>query len=144
MSTRAKLSLINFIMWSIAFAVFTIVFILDTQYNEFPMQNYRVSTAIIFLLSNIVNLVIVYLQHRSEKSDERNKYFESLSAVVTMIVTMVLIFSGSMTLYVIYEKSGFVPVDWLWFIAYGAAFVVFIVFNLSYVIVSLKGTNYES
>lgn len=131
-------------MWSVAFAIFTIVFIIDTQYNEFPLQNYRVSTAIIFSLSNILNLVIVYFQRRIEKSDERNKYFESLSAVATMITIMVLIFSGSITLYVIYEKSGMVPVDWLWFIAYGATFLVFIVFNLTYVLVSLKGTNYEN
>jgi hypothetical protein len=131
-------------MWSISFVIFTVVFILDTQYNEFPLMNYRVSTAILFLLSNIFNVVILYLQHRNERSDERNKYFESLSAVATMIVIMVLIFLGSMTLYVVYEKSAFVPVDWLWYIAYGAAFLVFIVFNLSYVIVSVKGTNYES
>jgi hypothetical protein len=131
-------------MWCVAFVAFTVVFILDTQYNEFPMQNYRVSTAIIFLLSNICNVVIVYFQRRNEKSDERNKYFESLSAGATMIAIMVILFSGSMALYVIYEKTGFVPVDWLWYIAYGATFLVFIVFNLSYVIVSLKGTNYES
>jgi hypothetical protein len=144
MSSRVKLTLVNLIMWCVAFVFFTLVFILDTQYNEFPIQNYRVSTAIIFLLSNIFNLVILYFQRRNEKSDERNKYFESLSATATMIVIMVLIFSGSITLYVIYEKSGFVPVDWLWFMAYGSAFLVFIAFNLSYVIVSLKGANYES
>ncbi|MBN2604541.1 MAG: hypothetical protein JXR62_01800 [Bacilli bacterium] len=144
MNTGVKLTIVNLIMWCLAFAAFTFIFILDTQFNEFPMQNYRVSTAIIFMLSNIINLVIVCIQRRNEKSDERNKYFESLSATATMIVIMLIIFSGSITLYVIYEKSGLVPVDWLWYIAYGGTFIVFIVFNLAYLIVSLKGTKYDS
>jgi peptidoglycan biosynthesis protein MviN/MurJ (putative lipid II flippase) len=144
MTHRAKLSLLNFSIWFIMFVIFSISFFASTYPEVLPLSNYRTTTAILFLVANFSNVIILYFQYKKERSDERNKRIEALSAIGTMIFIMVLVFLGSITLHVVFADSGLVPISWLWYLGYSTAFMVFIVFNLSYVIVSLKGTGYES
>ena len=144
MSYRAKLSLINCFIWALMFLIFSVSFFLSTYPTTLPLSNYRITTAIIFVIPNISNVVILIMQTKKERTDERNKRIEALSSTVTMIVMMIVVYLASIILHVVYEESGFVPISWLWYLGYGSAFLVFIVFNLSYVIVSLKGTGYES
>ena len=144
MDFRVKLSLLNVGSWSIFFIVFCIAFFSSTQPEVLPLSNYRTTTAIIFAIANIVNLIILYVMKKSERTDERNLKIEAISAVITMVIMMILFFLASMILYIINVDSGTAPVSWFWFLAYGSIFSVFILFNLSYVIISYKGFKYES
>lgn len=144
MGYRAKLSLINFGVWTLSFILFCVSFFTSTYPEILPLSNYRTTTAMIFLVANIVNIVLLVLKTKKERTDERNKRIESLSASITMIMMAVIVYLSSIILYVQYEDTESVPVQWLWFLGYGSFFMVFIVFNLSYVLVSLKDTGYES
>lgn len=60
------------------------------------MTNYRTTTIILFTVANISNIVITILQFRREKTDDRNKKFESISSIVTMITTMMVVSLASL------------------------------------------------
>lgn len=144
MSYRTKLSIINGLIWTIMFVIFSISFFSSNYPVTLPLSNYRITTAILFLLPNISNIIILVLQRKHETTDERNKRFESISSTAAMIVLLVIVYLGCMSLYVAYEDVGTLSVSWLWYIAYSTAFLAFIVFNLTYVIVSIKGLGYEN
>ncbi len=144
MTYRAKLSLINFGIWTVMFIITSISFFTSTYPEVLPLSNYRTTTAVLFVIPNIANVILLVLKTKKEKTDEFNRRVEAASAGATMIIIMILFFLGALSLHVIYEDTGLVPSQWLWFLAYGSVFMVFIVFNLCYVIVSLKGFSYEN
>ncbi|MBU1093355.1 MAG: hypothetical protein KKH01_02705 [Firmicutes bacterium] len=144
MSYRAKLALINSGIWIVMFVFFSISFFSSTYPEVLPLSNYRTTTVILFAIPSITNMIILFFQLKHEKTDERNKKIESISSSVAAITLMSIVFIASMTLHIVYNGTGFVPSSWLWYVGFGAVFITFIVLNLSYVIVSLKGTGYES
>lgn len=144
MSYRAKLTIINSVIWIVMFVIFSISFFSSTYPEVLSLSNYRTTTVILFAIPNITNIIILFFQLKHEKTDERNKKIESISSSIAAITLMTIVFIASMTLHIVYNDTGFVPSSLLWYVGFGTVFITFIVFNLSYIIVSLKGTGYES
>ena len=59
--------------------------------------------------------------------DERDRAITLQASTFSLVAVLIFVFALCLTLFTIYESRGSVPVGWLWFIAYGSAFFVYIV-----------------
>lgn len=126
MSKAMKFLLVRVISWSLV-AIFSIsIFV-----NEGTIDNWgdnRTKTillALLFLLGYGMDLTLGIVQKSKRygfEFDERDDAISSKSMSIGFVLTLVYIFALSITLYTVYEKNGFLPIGWVWFIAYSTVF----------------------
>jgi len=54
------------------------------------------------------------------QKDERDQHINTKAVNVGLITLLLYIFIFSITLYTIYETAGFLPVGWMWILAYSS------------------------
>ena len=59
-------------------------------------------------------------------SDERDLQIVARANQVTLIVVLVGIYVFTISLWIVFEAGGQVPVGWMWFLAYGSAILAFV------------------
>ena len=62
----------------------------------------------------------------SPVSDERDLQIVAQANQVTLIVVLVGIYVFTISLWLVFEAGGQVPVGWMWFLAYGSAILAFV------------------
>jgi uncharacterized membrane protein len=72
-------------------------------------------------------LLATRARHGEVVADERDAEIGKRATLVTIVVVLVAVYGLSIGLWEAYRSEGAVPVGWLWFLAYGAVIVTFVV-----------------
>ena len=127
MSLKMKHSIYSLIIWLVVAIFLIILFFSGDTINTWGDNRTKtlLITALFFI--GYVGNTILWIIFRKRKNkivkDERDDYISLKSISAGFITTGVYIFILSISLYIIYENVGSVPIAWVWFIAY-SLFVV--------------------
>ena len=127
MSSQMKHSMFNLIIWIIVTVFFLSVFLTGNTIENWG-DNHTKTVLLAFLFGiGYLGHFILTIVFRKRKciitKDERDEYFQSRAITNSFIVTLIYIFVVTISLYTYYEKIGFVPIAWIWFIAYSLILV---------------------
>ncbi len=122
MSKQMKQAFVRMILWSLVFVFFLAIFLSgDTLATWGDNTRKTIMVAALFLagFGGDAVLGVIYRKKKGKISkDERDDYIEKRAVSAGFIVTLVYVYLLAITLYTKNETSGFVPVAWLWFLAY--------------------------
>ncbi|MDH4197279.1 MAG: hypothetical protein OEW05_07730, partial [Candidatus Aminicenantes bacterium] len=77
---------------------------------------------------------------RGVATDERDVDTRRRAGAVGFLVTLIYVFALAIFLWERYRESGFVPVGWMWFLAYSTSFAAFISSSVSALILESKAS----
>lgn len=122
MSNTMKTTLGHLVVWLIVGCLMIIIFFTNDTINNFTDDNSKT-----FLLANLVALgylsnAIVYFVQKSKKfgtkKDERDLLVQSKAMHFSYVLIAAYIYLLAIGIYTKYESVGYVPIGWIWFLAY--------------------------
>lgn len=122
MSIQMKKSISNLIIWSFIGILFVTIFFKDGIIKDLG-DNFIQTIILIslFIIGYIGQFILKIIFRKKEGiviKDERDEMFLNKAISNSFIATLVYVFIILIWLYESYEKSGLIPVMWLWFVAY--------------------------
>ncbi len=137
MSKLMKINIIQVVSWSIvAIGVLIIFSLLGTIEQWGDNRIKTILLALLFLLGYTLDFGL-RMYEKSKKwgfrRDERDRVIQSEAMSVGFVILVLYIFILSIFLYTKYETDGFMPIGWVWLIAYSTVVVA----NLSVGVSSL-------
>ncbi len=114
-------------IWGLASAGFGMVFFLGGGAATYADDSIRMLIAAVILGTGFVGyLSMIYLTREKSNgkiqiSDERDLEIARHANEIALVAVQVFVFSVSISLFLIYETAGSLPVGWMWFMAYGTA-----------------------
>jgi hypothetical protein len=122
MSIQMKRAILNLVIWLSVFLLFFLVFISGNTVASWGDNRVKTVTLASLLGIGYIGQLILSIVFRKRKNtintDERDAMILNKAMSNSFIFTLVYLFLIAMSLYLYYEKTGFVPVAWLWFTAY--------------------------
>lgn len=119
-------------VWSIVLLAFLLLFFIGGGPPEWQQNsNARFLSAIVLAVGYIVFLMI-QRKGKALIKDERDHLVELKSGNVTMILVLMYVFIFGISLFVAYESAGYMPVSWMWFLAYTTIFITYILNSVFY------------
>ncbi|WP_069649019.1 hypothetical protein [Caloranaerobacter ferrireducens] len=127
MSYQMKFSLLNLIIWLVVAVLFLSVFLTGNTIENWG-DNHAKTLILAFLFAiGYLGQLILRIIFRKRKNviirDERDEYFLNKALTSSFVATLIYVFIVAISLYTYYEKSGLIPVAWIWFIAYSLIIV---------------------
>lgn len=117
-----KFNLLQVVSWSIVFIGVIFIFTREgTIENWGDNRTKTLLLASLFLFGFGLDFVLRFLEKSKRwgfKRDERDETVQSKAMNVGFLVLAMYIFLLCITLYVVYENDKFLPIGWVWFIAY--------------------------
>lgn len=127
MSHQMKYSLLNLIIWLVVAVLFISIFFTgNTIENWGDNHKKTLMLAFLFVIGYLGQLILGIIFRKRKNvitKDERDEYLLNKARASSFIATLVYVFIVAISLYDYYEKSGLVPVAWIWFIAYSLIIV---------------------
>ncbi|SCZ81828.1 hypothetical protein [Acidaminobacter hydrogenoformans] len=146
MSNAMKFNIIQVITWSIAAICLIIIFVSgDTIEAWGDNKNKTLLLSIIFLIGFGTDFVLRVLEKSKKwnfKRVERDIAIQYQSQSIGFVLVLIYVFILSISLYVYYEESGFIPVGWVWFIAYSTIVFANLSSGYSSLLLYLKQGSY--
>ena len=122
MSVQMKRAILNLVIWLSVALLFIMVFLSGDTIASWGSNRVKIVMLASLLGLGYIGQLILSIVFRKRKNiintDERDVMILNKAMSNSFIVTLVYLFLVAMSLYLYYEKSGSVPVAWLWFIAY--------------------------
>jgi hypothetical protein len=119
------------VIWILVGAGFAAVFFGWGGPSAFSMDRTRVVGGAVAIGLGYAAYATVLLATRASRgevaADERDSAVGYRATIVTIVVVLVSVYGLSIGLWEAYRSAGAVPVGWLWFLAYGAVIVTFVV-----------------
>lgn len=123
------------VIWSVAGVGFTVAFFAWGGPAEYASDRVRiVAGAVAIALGYGGYLLAMWLTRtRGDEvvADERDAAVLARASRATLVVVLSAVFMLSVGLWEGYRSEGAVPVGWLWFMAYGAVIVTFVVHSVA-------------
>ncbi|NQT58878.1 MAG: hypothetical protein HQ557_07850 [Bacteroidetes bacterium] len=145
MSIQMKRAILNLIIWLSVTLLFLMVFFSGNTVAAWGDNRVKIITLASLLGIGYIGQLILSIVFRKRKNiintDERDAMILNKAMSNSFIVTLVYLFLIAMSLYIYYEKNGFVPVVWLWFIAYNVVMAANITTSSFLIFQHHKGGN---
>ncbi len=122
MSRQMRFHIYHLILWLIVTIGFLIAFSSGKtieNWGDNPKKTLLV--AILFVIGYGGDTILRYIFRKKKdrvEIDERDLMIQHRSLMIAFIMVLLYAFLLTITLYIRFEAVGFVPVGWLWFIAY--------------------------
>jgi hypothetical protein len=119
------------VIWTLAGVIFFLTFFSGGGPGELDTDSTRHASGAAALGFGFVGYWVALWLTRQRKgappvSDERDLQVMAQANQVTLIVVLVGIYVFTISLWIVYEAGGQVPVGWMWFLAYGSAILAFV------------------
>jgi hypothetical protein len=124
MSHARKQAIVSSAVW-FAISAFLVLIFLSSGVESFTDSDHRgsrVLVAAIILPGYLLNLIVLKITKGASKKgdqDERDEAIAHKSSEITLTILAVFIFVLSIGLYESFREAEFVPVGWLFIMAYG-------------------------
>ena len=131
-------------IWSIVWGVFMFIFFSGEGAVGFAQEkSRRIWGAALFALGYIAYFITLFKTRAKKKgesvlTDERDEAIVQRSGNIAFIFTLCVVFLLCITLWDAFQKSGMVPVGWMWFIAYTTSFLAMISNSLVIIILNKR------
>ncbi|MBN2797418.1 MAG: hypothetical protein JXR88_18560 [Clostridia bacterium] len=130
MSKTIKTTLGHLLAWLIVGSAMIIIFFSNDTLNNFT-DNKTKTFLLAFLvgfgyLSNAIEYFIQKSKKYGFKKDERDLLVQSKAMNFSLIVIATYVYSLATSIYTKYEIAGFIPIGWLWFLAYSMIVILHI------------------
>lgn len=147
MSKYYKYSITNFTLWLIVAISFLSIFLNEETINNWGDNRTKtIAIAFLFLVGLSGQLVFHLLNRKKEgkiDKDERDLSIQNRSISYSFIITLVYVFVVTMSIYSYYEKARFIPIAWMWFVAYSLILVANIVTSFISIILYKKSGSWS-
>ena len=128
MMTQTKIrARFGLVIWGTVAVGFGLVFFLGGGAASYADDSIRMLIAAVILGAGFIGYVsMLYLTREKEDDkalirDERDLEIARQANEIALVAVLVFVFSVSITLFLIYETAGNLPVGWMWFLAYATA-----------------------
>ncbi len=128
MMTQTKIrARFGLVIWGTVAVGFGLVFFLSGGAASYADDSIRMLIAAVILGAGFIGYVsMLHLTREKEDDkalirDERDLEIARQANEIALVAVLVFVFSVSITLFLIYETAGNLPVGWMWFLAYATA-----------------------
>ena len=122
MNTATKFNIIRVVTWAIVGVCMIAIFCTGNTIEEWGDNRTKtILLAVLFLIGFGSDFVLRFLERRNRDKSENEKQSKVINQEalgVGAIIALTYVFIVTISLYTNFEQSGFVPVGWVWFIAY--------------------------
>ncbi len=129
-------------IWTLVGVGFAVVFFARGGPAAFGADRLRVLAGAVAIGFGYAAYSAVVLATRSRHgevvTDERDTVVANKATQATIIVVLVAVYGLSIGLWEGYRSEGVVPVGWLWFLAYGAVIVTFVVHAVATLVMNAR------
>ncbi len=132
MTQARKRAVFTFLIWGLVMAAFFVIFFLGGGAEGYHMERWRrISGAAIIVFGYLSYWLMLFLTRTrggtlGVASDERDEDIRRRASATAFIIVLIYVFALSIFLWESHQESGFVPVGWMWFLAYSVSFAAFI------------------
>jgi hypothetical protein len=132
MTQAKKRAVFTFLIWGAVMAAFSIIFFLKGGPEQYILEKWRrITGGAIIAFGFLSYWLMLFLTRarpggRAVASDERDEETRKRANAAAFIVVLIYVFALSIFLWERHQGSGFVPVGWMWFLAYSTSFTAFI------------------
>ena len=131
MNINQKRSLYTLLIWSVVAAIFVPLFFINGGADTWGLDDKRFIISTSFLLAGYISFFIMLSLTQRKKADdierdERDILISRKASEITLIFITGYIFIACIILYILYEKTNFIPRGWMWFLGYTSIFTVYI------------------
>ncbi len=136
MSKHMKHSILTISLWGFVGILFLIILLsTDAIANWSDNRIKSILLAALFFVGFLSDFILKRVFNKKRAlSDERDQLVIKDAAVSSFIIVVIYVFIFLITLFLKYETTGFVPVGWLWVIAYSLIVVSNVVYSLMTII----------
>jgi hypothetical protein len=144
MTQARKRALFTFLIWGSVMAAFAVIFFLGGGPERYALEKWRrVAGAGIIAFGFAAYYGMLFLTRnrpgvRGVASDERDQDIRNRANGTGFIAVLLYVFLLAIFLWEKYQGSGFVPVGWMWFLAYSTSFAAFISSSVAALVLESK------
>jgi ABC-type transport system involved in cytochrome c biogenesis permease subunit len=148
MTQARKRAVFTFLIWGSVMAAFSVIFFLGEGPEQYSLEKWRrVAGAGIIAFGYLSYGLMLFLTRirpgiRAVGSDERDEEIQRRANATAFVVVLVYVFTLSILLWERHQGSGFVPVGWMWFLAYSTSFAAFISSSVIALILESKASGH--
>lgn len=136
MSKHMKHSILSMSLWGFVGILFlTILLSTDAITNWSDNRIKSILLAVLFFIGFSSDFILKSIFNKKRVlSDERDQLVTKDAATSSFIIIVIYVFIFLIALFLKYETTGFIPVGWLWVIAYSLVVVSNTVYSLMTII----------
>lgn len=149
MTQLRKRALFSLIIWGVVITVFVPLFFAGGGPSEWLQDRVRKILMIVVFGIGYLSFFLMMVLTRRKRSDgkvvkdERDNLVEIKSSKIAYIIVLLYIYIVCIILYMIYERTGVLPVSWMWFIGYTSIFIGSIIYAVVSLIVDMRVSGYD-
>ena len=131
-------------IWGLATVAFSLVFFSGGGADTYADDSIRMIIAAVILGIGFVSYFLMLHQTREKSNgktlirDERDLEVSLRANEIALVAVLVFVFVLSISLFLVYENAGTLPVGWMWFLAYITACFGLLAQSLATLIVHRK------
>lgn len=132
MTQAKKRAIFTFLIWGTVMTAFSIIFFSGGGPEKYAAERWRhVAGAGMIAFGYLAFGLMLWLTRlraidRSLGRDERDATIQKQASSTGFLIVLIYVFALAIYLWDRYQTQGFVPVGWMWFLAYSTSFAAFI------------------
>jgi uncharacterized membrane protein len=148
MTKARKRAIFTFLIWGPVMAAFSVIFFLGEGPEGYYLETWRRTAGGIIIAVGYFSYGLMLFLTRTRPrtqgvvSDERDVNIRRRANATAYVIVLVYVFALSIFLWDRHQESGFVPVGWMWFLAYSMSFAAFISSSVIALILESKASVY--
>ncbi|MBN2399458.1 MAG: hypothetical protein JXI33_03865 [Candidatus Aminicenantes bacterium] len=146
MTQTRKRAAFTFLIWGMVMTAFSIIFFYGAGPERYALEKWRrlAGAGIIacgyFSYGLMLFLTRIRTGNHAVGRDERDEEIQNHANASAFPFVLVYVFALSIILWEKYQGIGFVPVGWMWFMAYSTSFAAFISSSVIALILEFKAS----
>jgi ABC-type transport system involved in cytochrome c biogenesis permease subunit len=147
MTQARKRAIFTFFIWGSVMAAFAVIFFAGQGPERYALEKWRrIAGAVIIAFGFAAYYTMLFLTRnrrgtRGVVTDERDEDIRRRANGASFIVVLLYVFLLAIYLWERYQGSGFVPVGWMWFLAYSTSFAAYITSSIAALILESKASG---
>jgi len=111
-------------IWGLVALAFGLVFFLGGGAVTYADDSIRILVSAVILAAGFIGYFSMLYLTRDKSNgkalirDERDLEIARQANEIALVAVLVFVFSVCITLFLVYEKAGNLPIGWMWFLAY--------------------------
>lgn len=142
--SSTRLAFLALALWCLAFMTITAVFFLGGGPASFAADSTRIALGAVAYAFGLLGQGWLLMRARRPSGsrtpvrDERDEAIERAASVITVTVILMVTYTFSLGLWVVYQSAGSVPTGWLWYLAHAVVALGAIIHSTSQLVVARR------
>jgi hypothetical protein len=146
MTQARKRAIFTFLIWGSVMAAFSAIFFLGGGPERYALEKWRHVAGAVIIAGGYLSYILMNFLTRTRPGgevgrDERDEEIRNKANAIAFVVVLVYVFALSIFLWEKHQDTRFVPVGWMWFLAYSTSFAAFISSSVIALILESKASG---